>query len=896
MDSKIIEKNLRELAIPMCFANEEVDKRKLENFISDVKDMGNEWSFSELNDFYEEGLKLVKESILPYDLACVLVGYELLTRYDLSDDEYIEWAKKQERKKARLLLQLIGVTIPEYEEEAKRELEEQKTKEMNQRKEAILDELAQKSKLLKFSEISTGYTLVGRDIEISEEILRYSRSLKVLSGLHGYAQEILKKGFESRCTTYIETSKNIVGVLDDAIEAVWIKMKRFLKDEKIDDNEMNCIHTEFNTKIDLRLVKTKLDDAFKDLRMDLEDEIDDLQQECGVYSDRTIVSGGYGVDGLLASAVGAEIAKNISNLMDSTVTGFKARSIAARFNVAANELYRGEDRVKSYQNIIRVCVDILGRVVASKLVSEPIEKQSDGKEFVEELKELRDEFSPKEIKDIICDLLRIYPTEVSVYEYAISNIANIRSELLKIAEIFNISKDVNMLLGQIVGGTERRKLYTDLEVDISDNKKMILKTMEYNNINYEIDIPMEVDWFFDKEYSFYRYKGTCINQKFAYVNNDKAVFSIWGGKEGKEQFEKEVTESSRNILCRVNKWANVSIEDFDQEVDRSISDDHYQYIFRARLEKQYDVFMLLYADTNAYIVICFGEEKSINYNPDKFRKVVQNSEIIQCNTTEPKKLITKEEFIDLIQTERKQRAEKEFDKRAEDLNYIDTINIRRSFKKLYCIPNYAEGKIYKYDYEIRDKSILSMIERLPYCGHYILYASKNIMVTDGYVVFAEGINHYRIFRIRNIMDLFPTGKASISILMTDASLETVYIQKEAYDEIVTICDIVSMLQIAKNVEYIKIKYLIACQNVERIICEHCKTIGQPVYKRSMLFTKAYCPKCDSPKVDLILKDNFWKETYFKIAAYQKQLPADWDDNEGKEEKRDLELYRQRIRI
>lgn len=99
MDSKIIEKNLRELAIPMCFANEEVDKRKLENFISDVKDMGNEWNFSELNDFYEEGLKLVKESILPYDLACVLVGYELLTRYDLSDDEYIEWAKKQERKK-----------------------------------------------------------------------------------------------------------------------------------------------------------------------------------------------------------------------------------------------------------------------------------------------------------------------------------------------------------------------------------------------------------------------------------------------------------------------------------------------------------------------------------------------------------------------------------------------------------------------------------------------------------------------------------------------------------------------------------------------------------------------------------------------------------------------------
>ena len=69
-----------------------------------------------------------------------------------------------------------------------------------------------------------------------------------------------------------------------------------------------------------------------------------------------------------------------------------------------------------------------------------------------------------------------------------------------------------------------------------------------------------------------------------------------------------------------------------------------------------------------------------------------------------------------------------------------------------------------------------------------------------------------------------------------------------------------------------------------------------MYKKSMLFTKAYCPKCDSPKVDLILKDNFWKETYFKIAAYQKQLPADWDDTEGKEEKRDLELYRQRIRI
>ena len=790
---------------------------------------------------------------------------------------------------------MIGVTVPEYEEEAKRELEEQKTKEMNQRKEAILDELAQKSKLLKFSEISTGYTLVGKDIEISEEILRYSRSLKVLSGLYDYAQERFKKGFESRCTTYIDTSKNIVGVLDDAIEAVWIKIKRFLKDEKIDDNEINSIHTEFTTEIDLSFVKTKLDDAFKDLRMDLEDEIDDLQQEYGVYSDRTIVSGGYGVDGLLASTVGVEIAKNISNLMDSTVTGFKARSIVARFNVAANELYRGEDRVNGYQNVIRVCIDVLGRIVASKLVSEPIEKQSDGKEFVEKLKELRDEFSPKEIKDIICDLLRIYPTEVSVYEYAISNIANIRSELLKIAEIFNISKDVNMLLGQIVGGTERRKLYTDLEVDISDNKKMILKTMEYNNINYEIDIPMEVDWFFDKEYSFYRYKGTCINQKFAYVNNDKAVFSIWGGKEGKEQFEKEVTESSRNILCRANKWENVSIQDFDQEVDRSISDDHYRYVFRARLEEQYDVFILLYADKNAYIVICFGQT-SINYNPDKFRKTVQDSEIIQCNMAEPKKLITKEEFIDLIQAERKERAEKEFDKRAEDLDYIDTINIRRGFKKIYCIPNYAEGKIYKYDYEIRDKSILSMIEQLPYCGHYILYASKHIMVTDGYVVFAEGINHYRVFRIRNIMDLLPTGKERISILMTDNSLETVYIPKEAYDEIVTICDIVSILQIVKNVEFIKIKCYIAWKNLERVICEHCKTIGEPVYKRAMLFTKAYCPKCDSTKVHLILKDNFWKETYSDIAAYQRQLPADWDDNEGKEEKRDLELYRQRIRI
>ena len=39
------------------------------------------------------------------------------------------------------------------------------------------------------------------------------------------------------------------------------------------------------------------------------------------------------------------------------------------------------------------------------------------------------------------------------------------------------------------------------------------------------------------------------------------------------------------------------------------------FIFRARLEKQYDVFMLLYADKNAYIVICFGEISGGRRNP-----------------------------------------------------------------------------------------------------------------------------------------------------------------------------------------------------------------------------------------------------------------------------------------
>lgn len=832
------------LALKICgdgnAKNEDIDNGKTVAY-----QMLDGWSFGELDSFYENGIgtNIIDEKYP------IIIGYALITRYNLSYDEYVAWCKKQGEEYAYDLLKLAGVE--DYEQRAKKE---NKEKEWRNSAYTVLAELIDsKKKIIEFTEEDTGLSLFGKGIEVGAISEGIKLVLLGIKDAYQYGIVIFENEFEKRCTGFKEAYETIERVLGDARDAQWIRLKSHLKKIDIENELMNKIHNEYINATDFSYIKENLEKAYNNLLEQLGEKAQELVIKDTERKSIQFEGGGFGVKGAVIGMVGAEIANNVYEGIVDTMTKKAVENTREQFTSMADRLFTGEETQKFCKEYIEAASKILRAICLNTLFSDQMETATDVGDILEALEKYIGDLSGDDLRKLACNLIFIYPHLIESYKFVSNYFIGIGYELVAIASYFGLDNEI-LANSRLIYRTQKCAVFSDVQI-CKHNDGIIIDSLFYEGWKYKIEIPYISD-FINTKFWKYSMHGSIAQDAYMINKNSGIIIRYWGGAEGKETYDKESRMTSAQILNQINGWKNINVKDFSQRVETNKSEESFEHIVRCEMiyNDSHDAFMVMHCDQDAYLNICIGCQDSMEDNVETIEEIMHGIVITKepCNSKNIFFGCTKTEILDIFRREQETEAEKYFKKHNEELPFA--IAFRKNFKLLLDGRIIGNLIINKYDYEIHNQDIIMWLEGQKPAGQYILYASYYVIITDFKILLRDKDGRLIEFMINEVAEILLVSTNVVGdvprlyIRLIDKGESIIRINEQHLSEYLLVIELINRslapLIWNKSALYYSEAQKLLRKNSEKIIfCTKCKKISYVDYKGSVLKDSYFCRNC-----------------------------------------------------
>lgn len=847
-DKKKIEKTFWNKVAISLNDSEKLDERN-KNFIDSVKETMNSWNFEDLEEFYEQGLR-DNCTFLSNEIWSIAVGYALIMRYGLEDNEYVEWAKKQKTEFAFELLNLIGVE----DESLKLKIEKQREKstkiENNKEKYTYFSSLLKKyHQFIKISTNTTEWCLFGKYFLINDNTIFAGKVYSCLELAEKFAIETFDNELENCCTDYVSCIENLETVLNDALHAFWSKVKRTLKNEKVSEEIISNIKQLFFENVKSLYVKKGFDEEYFKMYQELKNQFNDFNDEYQDKLSRRFYGGGVGISGAIKGSIGADILSGLNYVVSNVGTTGKATIAKRKFEQCANEFYLGKDSINVYHGSLKDDFSILYQIINHEIFDDQISLQSEFNNIYYELEKYRLIFSAKEINELASLVIQTFPFNQLTYKFLQEVYVNAYCFLHNFAKKIGIIDLLREHKSQLISFSCREILFYDLEIKSNTNSLSICN-IEYDGVPYNITVP-NIDISFEKI--------NCVKRIDDMSNNiaitdqkDQIYIRIWGGKEGKNKFWEEVSYNENELLEKIDNWNNISIKDYSQNPIWEKNDKYYKYIFECIFENKYNAYLLMYADIEEYICICISSLDGTT----NVETLIKSVDISQVPITSLKLQTIAEVQNQIINSKRTQMIESL--KLIKDSSYtVQKLLFRKRFKALLENTIYENNSVNLYCFEIQDDSLKYLISELgEKFDSYVLYFSENIIITDNNIYIFDEEKQTKKIHMSDVKEVviattyLMEALPRIFFIMNNDTLIICDINdKELKNELVYIADIIN---ISLDLRYTddkdrKYKEAQGFSKKQYIICEKCKKIAPVRVSSGTIFNNFSCGNCGASR-------------------------------------------------
>lgn len=619
-------------------------------------------SFEDLDKAYETGIPH-NRSMLPETVWTLVVGFSMLSRYDLSIEDYIDWAKKQNDATVTLL-QLIDNQSDEaksYVSEAKEKAVKDAENGEKRRREIKYAELKQKlrslTKVITVLDLKDDdedddeddddedddeddddwLSIFDRDIVLSDSAKQLANANKAFKSIRTYSLSILDNEFNNRCSNYKDSISNINGVITDALDAAWVKAKKELKKLGVEENAIAQIKDQFSPAYNIS-------DKITNTLLDLSGQLVDTAQGKAVNIseiDKSLREFNYiGVGAGMLEAIEANIQANFLNsvhqLFTSIITAFSIKYTVNSLEKAANELFCGKETLKTIQSSITQICDILIDICLYTVCEDNIENPIECQNIYNEMLELHDLFDNEDLsvkQQMAIDFFEAFPEKEEPYKYIINNFTNMSCDTFCIQQYFSVEIDGEENIYKVVelASSDKMTIYNHyIRSNLSDGRTA------YDIFDgYDIILP--------RNKSIYSNERTHNSLPFLYQNNGDVllcdlmdtgvmayiydIMNIWS-------FSARNFPKLKTLLGYVEQvsMANIKIDTSYTPVV-IIGTDHIVYKFNQITDDDYEKRVFLYADEDAIIIIYFSSFGKPSITSDYTKVLIDGISVVNNNNS-----------------------------------------------------------------------------------------------------------------------------------------------------------------------------------------------------------------------------------------------------------------------
>jgi hypothetical protein len=853
-DLSKIESNYKAIINEIAISEGGDSKKNISNYAICSEKFYSELSIEDLDYYFDKGLT-GNETTLSDNLWSLIIGYALISRYSLPIDEYIKWANSQNNN--IYILKLVGINVlPKSLKKEKHNLHQDFNLDELQ---AFLDS---KKHLMNYSKISTNtsLTLFGKAIEINDVVKKISDLRSALSDAQEYSTSVLDNGLSLRCVDYKTCSENIVSVLKDAIDAEWIKCKKYLKHINTSDNLIEDIHSQFiDSSSDIYEIKKILDNAVSRLHTITQGKADEIANKNYARKDREFFGGGFGVKGAVTGMIGASLLSALNSSVADACEAASVNNLKSETDKKLNEIFIGDNTIDIYYQLIETACEELDYICLKSLFPDDLEDQAESEAIIKLVQDQLSIFSGDQLRKFASDIMFIYPFSTNSYDFIFDNFYGIRDELVEISDALCMQEN-EIKEGRLINISDSGIVFDDMAIEFSGPKEIVFKYLKYCGKCYELTIPMESKFF--KEDNLTASSNEGVSHDFCMQNGETGdIIRGWGGEEGRETYIKETNQSKAQILDQINSFSNVRIKDFGQEIIIKKNSDNYIEILRAVLlwdNKEHDVYMLTYLDEDTYFSICYGNSNGMKNNYSNYKKALEDIKISKLNMQTCGKFdyLTNDEIIDILQTHTRNEADEYYKLHKDEIDDEFILCFRKRFKTLVKRCEYGNNLLNEYDYNTHNSDIINIFKNQIHKGQYILYYSDKIIVTDFYFILlgAEGIalqiDINKICEILFVTPCFSENDTKICCRLIDGKCKIISADIKAIDELICISDCVNealdplidtnMGRYYRDARLPKNEDLVLCQKCNRVThvfydsdgihCSYCHSDSDNLYK------------------------------------------------------------------
>lgn len=819
-----------------------------------------EWSFMDLDEFVEGKIEK-NDTWLSDDLYPAAVGYALIMRYGISYDDYLEWAEKQNSEFAYILLKLIGIENNSY----KIEYDNKNILNQQSRVKSLIEQIKSKKHLILASDNKSEYTLMGKNVAVLNIAKDIAEMNVVIESAYDFSCAVFWNEFETKCKSYKDTSENIAKVFEDAAEAEWVKVKKYLNKLQIEDYKIANIKNDFFDSFDASVIKEELDEVYMQLIESFKEDVSQLEIDDANRKSTQFYGGGIGVGGAIKGMIFANIASGVYGAFANGMTKGAVKRTKANFEKTATNIYLGDNTLSVYKELLKVIADTLKKICIITLYPDAIEDQSEIDDFLSAVNEAINWASPEQIKELVYEVVSVYPCNMNSYKFALKLVSGVRGELELIAEKIGLSDAVASLKSEVINNTNRRIYFGDVEIKETDNCVTLDPIIPLRGYYYKISIPMNTS-FLDFENLKYGMDDSMARGGYLLNEKSKMIIRYWSGVESEEDFERQSEQDQEQILNQINSWENMEIQDFRQDIKMSISNDKCTYIVHGQMKFKefHEVYMLGYVDKHIYMNICVGYLGDMLEEKEKIKDVVESIIIEKQETNYKVPFLTKGEVEKLFREERRIEAEAYFNDRYEELNLPFAVEFRKCFKKMLPLSEYASNGVCKYEYsnDVSAKLFRLMEDEEP-IGQYILYNSENIIITDFIVYIRNNDGLFERIYVDYIVEILLVTTCHIEedtwILVRefDGTNRDIHISKKQIKEVSFLIMMINV--IIENLIPGKVRFFKEANRSnqkEVIYCEKCKKISNMRVNESGVLRHISCGNChaESKYIRKIIKE------------------------------------------
>ena len=390
----------------------------------------------------------------------LVAAYGLLTKYEVSKEQYIAWAKKAAKKDATLLdmfFRLIGEENAELKKEVKRQKREESRvsiKTVNDDKNLksiykdILKNLDNTPKIL-FEDDKGEIVICGNNYKASEDASAFGLFLAKLYKCYNLALEEFEKEFKFDCNGYEKCSQNLVDTFDFAFKEFCTEVSKQFPTIRLNEKSSNklikdCIKVANEChKTIIEELEKKYDDVYGKLMNGLYDLERQYEAE-----DTQFFAGGRGVGGLIGGAIASSIANTVSNSMKKAKYTNYGRDRVKQFKALMDEMYCGEDTYSFYVSILIEEFDDLKKGCVNAFFGKEDICLEPDQVLIEDLNEITRHIPEKEVKQLIQKLISAFPYSEDVLVFYENNISNSGGDVKRLEELFH-TKEIEEELAEI---------------------------------------------------------------------------------------------------------------------------------------------------------------------------------------------------------------------------------------------------------------------------------------------------------------------------------------------------------------------------------------------------------------------------------------------------------------